>query len=79
MSTKIVYSIRIPAELSKMMQEMAEINWQKEIRCLLEEYVKTKRKERLLAKAKTLRKDMKSETSAAGLIRDDRDARARAQ
>lgn len=79
MSTKTVYSIRIPAELRKMMQEMAEINWQEEIRCLLEEYVKNKRKERLLAKAKTLRKDMKIETSAAGLIREDRDARARAQ
>ncbi|MFZ3058190.1 MAG: hypothetical protein WA102_00500 [Candidatus Methanoperedens sp.] len=79
MSTKTVYSIRIPAELRKMMQEMAEINWQEEIRCLLEEHVKNKRKERLLAKAKTLRKDMKIETSAAGLIREDRDARARAQ
>ena len=78
MSTKTVYSIRIPAELRKMMQEMAEINWQEEIRCLLEEFVQNKRKERLLAKAKALRKEMKAETSASVLIREDRDARARA-
>lgn len=78
MSTKTVYSIRIPAELRKMMQEMAEINWQEEIRCLLEEFVQNKRKERLLAKAKALRKEMKVETSASVLIREDRDAKARA-
>jgi uncharacterized UPF0146 family protein len=79
MSTKSVYSIRIPSELRKMMEEMGEINWQEEIRCLLEEFVKNKLKERLLVKAKALRKQMKVETSASGLIREDRDARARAE
>ncbi len=77
MSTKNVYSIRISAELRKMMQEMAEINWQEEIRRLLEEFVQNKRKERLLTMAKALRKEMKVETSADKLIREDRDARAR--
>lgn len=76
MSTKTVYSIRIPSELRKMMEEMGEINWQEEIRCLLEEFVKKKHKERLLIKAKALRKQMKVEMSASGLIREDRDAKA---
>jgi hypothetical protein len=79
MSTKTVYSIRIPVELRKMMEEMKEINWQEEIRHMLEEFVKTKSKERLLAKAKELRRDMKSGESAAVLIREDRDARAKAE
>ncbi len=79
MSTKTVYSIRIPAELRKMMEEMGEINWQQEIRHMLEEFVKNKSKERLLTRAKGLRRDMRSCKSAAGLIREDRDARARIQ
>ncbi len=78
MSTKTVYSIRIPAELRRMMDEMGDINWQQEIRHMLEEFVKTKSKERLLSKAKGLRRDMRSCKGAAGLIREDRDARARA-
>ncbi len=79
MSTKTVYSIRIPAELRRMMEEMKEINWQVEVRHLLEEFVKNKSKERLLARAKELRKDMKTGDSAALLIREDRDARAKAE
>ena len=75
MSTKTVYSIRVPVELRKMMEEMKEINWQEEIRRRVEELVKNKSKERLLAEAKEIRKDMKANVSAAELIRDDRDAR----
>ena len=75
MSTKTVYSIRVPVELRKMMEEMKEINWQEEIRMRVEELVKNKSKERLLAEAKEIRKDMKAKVSAAELIRDDRDAR----
>lgn len=75
MSTKTVYSIRIPVELRKMMEEMKEVNWQDEIRRVVEELVKNKSKERLLAEAKDIRKDMKAEVSAAELIREDRDAR----
>jgi len=70
-----VYSIRIPVELRKMMEEMKEINWQDEIRRVVEELVKNKSKERLLAEAKEIRKDMKVKVSAAELIREDRDAR----
>lgn len=70
-----VYSIRVSMELRKMMEEMNDINWQEEVRRMLEELVKTKSKERLLAEAKKLREDMKAEVSAAELIREDRDAR----
>ena len=75
MSTKTVYSIRVPVELRKMMEEMREINWQEEIKKVVEELVKNKRKERLLAEAKKIRKDMKADVSASELIREDRDAR----
>ncbi len=75
MSTKTVYSIRVPVELRKMMEELKEINWQEEIRQLVEELVKTKSKERLLADAKEIRKAMKADVSAAELIRADRDGR----
>ncbi|NAT10186.1 hypothetical protein C4E22_01285 [ANME-1 cluster archaeon AG-394-G06] len=75
MSTKTVYSITVPVELRKTMEELKEINWQEEIRRLVEELVKTKSKERLLADAKEIRKDMKADVSAAELIRADRDGR----
>jgi uncharacterized UPF0146 family protein len=75
MSTKTVYSIRVPVELRKMMEEMKEVNWQDEIRRIVEELVKNKSKERLLAEAKEIRKDMKAEVSAAKLIREDRDGK----
>ncbi len=58
-----------------MMEELKEINWQEEIRQLVEELVKTKSKERLLAEAKEIRKAMKADVSAAELVREDRDAR----
>ena len=56
---KIVYSIRIPVELRETMEEL----------------VKNKSKERLLAEAKEIRKDRKADVSAAEPIRADRDAR----
>jgi hypothetical protein len=57
------------------MEERKEINWQEEIRRLVEELVKNKSKERLLADAKEIRKAMKADVSAAELIRADRDGR----
>ena len=75
MSTKTVYSIRVPVKLRKMMEEMKEVNWQEVIRTMVEELVKDKSKERLLAEAKEIRKEMKVDVSAAELIREDRDAR----
>jgi hypothetical protein len=45
MSTKSVYSIRVTAGLRQLMKEMNEVNWQEEITRLVEELVKSKRKE----------------------------------
>ncbi len=61
----------------KMMEEMKEVNWQEVIRTMVEELVKDKSKERLLAEAKGIRKEMKVDVSAAELklIRADRDTR----
>jgi len=70
-----VYSIRIPQELRKMMEEMKEINWQEEIRRAVEELVRNKNREKLLAEAKEIREDTKISVSSAELIREDRDAR----
>jgi hypothetical protein len=75
MSTKAVYSIRVSGELRKTMEELTEVNWQEEIRSIVEELVKNKCKEKLLAEAKAIRKAMKADVSAAELIRADRDAR----
>lgn len=74
MSAKSVYSIRIPNNIRDIMKEMEDVDWQKEIRTIVEEFVRKKRRERLLNEAKELRKDMKS-ISAAELIREDRDAK----
>ena len=74
MSTKPVYSIRLPAGLRQLMKEMTEVNWQEEITRLVEDLVKSKRKERLLAEAKELREKMTVEVSAGELLREDRDA-----
>lgn len=56
------------------MREMRDVDWQEEIRTIVEELVKKKSKERLLTEARELRKDMKA-IDAAELIREDRDAR----
>jgi len=56
------------------MKEMTEVNWQEEITRLVEDLVKSKRKERLLAEAKELREKMTVEVSAGELLREDRDA-----
>jgi len=57
------------------MEEMKEINWQEEIRRVVEELVRNKKREKLLAEAKEIRKEMKISVSSAELIREDRDAR----
>ncbi len=76
MSTEtVVYSVRIPPNLRKMMDEMNEVNWQEEIRTKIEELVRDKNKKRLLAEAKELRAAMTREISASELIRADRDER----
>ena len=58
-----------------MMEEMKEINWQEEIRRAVEELVRNKKREKLLAEAKEIREEMEISVSSAELIREDRDAR----
>lgn len=58
-----------------MMEEMSDINWQEAIRRLVEDFVRNKSKERLLAEAKEIRKETRAVVSASKLIREDRDAR----
>ncbi|MBU7012563.1 MAG: hypothetical protein HXS46_17920 [Theionarchaea archaeon] len=74
MSTKTVYSIRVPEEIRELMKDMEDVDWQEEIRTIVEQLVRKKSKERFLTEAKKLRKDMKA-INGAKLIREDRDAR----
>jgi len=75
MSTTSVYSVRIPKELRRAIEEMDDVDWQEEIRRAIAELVRRKRKERLLQKARTLRERMRAQVDAARLVREDRDAR----
>jgi len=75
MSTKSVYSIRIPIEYRKMMDQMEDVNWQEEIRESTIKLIQKKAKKRLLRDAQELRKKMKGDVESAALIREDRNAR----
>ena len=76
MTTSCVYTIRIPAEVRKMMHQMKDINWQSDIRQAVEDLVRERRRQKLLAEAREIRKGTKNiGISASELIREDRDAR----
>ena len=76
MSASCVYTIRIPAEVRQMMNEMKDVNWQSDIRQAVEELVREKRRHILLIEARELRKATKNiGVSGSELIREDRDAR----
>lgn len=75
MSTKSVYSVRIDSRVRKMIEEMSDQNWQEEIRMLIEQTVRKKRKEQLLAQAEEGLRTKVTGPSAAASIREDRDAR----
>jgi hypothetical protein len=75
MSTKSVYSIRIPVKYRNMMREMEDVNWQEEIRQATLDLIKEKSKKKLFKEAQELRKQMKKEINSAALIREDRNAR----
>ncbi|MFA0832434.1 MAG: hypothetical protein ACC609_00330 [Methanobacterium formicicum] len=72
MSTKSVYSIRIPTSFRKMMDEMDDVNWQEEIRQITIKLIQEERKKRLLENADGFRKKMK-DVESSKLIREDRD------
>jgi hypothetical protein len=76
MPTNSVYTIRIPTNIRQIMDEMKDVNWQSDIRQVIEELVKEKKRQMLLAEARELRKATKNiGISASELIREDRDAR----
>lgn len=74
MSTKSVYSIRIPVKFRKMMDEMDDVNWQEEIRQLSIKLIQKKAKKKLLKDAEILREKMK-DIESTSLIREDRNSR----
>jgi hypothetical protein len=75
MSTTSVYSIRIDARVKKMIEEIPDQNLQGEIRTLIEQVVKKKRKEQLLVQARERQKVLPCGMPAAQAVREDRDAR----
>ncbi len=46
MSTKSVYSIRIPSKFRKIMDQMEDVNWQEEIREVTLKLIKEKNKKK---------------------------------
>ena len=59
-----------------MMEEMSDINWQAEIGQMVEEQVRERWKQRILAKAQERRKSIKNiGVGAAEMIGEDRNAR----
>lgn len=61
------------------MNEMKDIKWQSDIRQTVEELVRERKREKLLAEAWELRKGTKNiGIRASELIREDRDAKASA-
>jgi hypothetical protein len=76
MTASCVYTIRIPAEIRQMMDEMKDLNWQSDIRLVVEDLVRERRRQKLLAESSEIRKGTKNiGVSASELIREDRDAR----
>jgi histone acetyltransferase (RNA polymerase elongator complex component) len=71
----VVYSIRIRKEIKEMMEGIRDVNWQEELRRLVEEKVREEYKRRLLKEARELREKMKTNVPASKLIREDRDGR----
>jgi len=75
MSTS-VYSIRLESDVRRMMDEMSEVDWQAEIRDMVEAMVRDKRKKRLLDRAEARwNEQVESPEGAASMIREERDAR----
>jgi hypothetical protein len=75
MSSTSVYSIRIDARVKKMIEEIPDRDLQEEIRTLIEQAVKRKRKEQLLAQARERQQVLPRGMPAAQAVREDRDAR----
>jgi len=70
-----VYSIRIDSRIRKMIDELPGCGCQEEIRNLIENTVRKKRREQLLARAQTRHDTMSAGMPAVGIIREARDVR----
>ena len=76
MSSSYVYSIRLQKDVRRMMEEMDDINWQAEIRQLVEADIRKRKKRRILVQARQRMKEMvPNKVGAATMIREDRDVR----
>ncbi len=71
-----VYSIRLDSDIRRMMKEMSEVNWQADIRMMVETMVRERNKMKLLARAEARWKEqVPNEKGASAMIREDRNAR----
>jgi len=75
MSTTSVYSVRIDTRVRKIIEEINDPLWQEEIRTLIEQSARKKRKAQILARAREAHRAQKEGLPAAESIRADRDAR----
>jgi hypothetical protein len=76
MGVNCVYSIRIGEDVRRMMDELPDVNWQAEIRHMVERMVRERKKAKLLTEAQELwKRQTSNEIGAAAMIREDRDAR----
>jgi hypothetical protein len=70
-----VYSIRIDSRVRKMIDELPGKECQEEIRALIENTVRARRRDLLLARAQKRTESMHAGVSAARIIREARDDR----
>lgn len=70
-----VYSIRIDSRIRKMIDELPGRGCQEEIRALIEDTVRKRCREQVLARAQTRQKSLNPGTSAARIIREARNVR----
>jgi hypothetical protein len=71
-----VYSIRLESEVRRMMDEMGDVDWQAEIRQMVEKMVRERKKRMLLDRAMARwNEQVECAEGAAEMIREERDAR----
>ncbi len=73
-----VISIRVPKRLKNAMDELSgEVNWSEEIRRFLEKRVRELRKEKTLARVRSIIERLPEQPhgTAASYVREDRDSR----
>jgi ribosomal protein L19E len=75
MSSTSVYSIRIDSRVRKMIEEMNDPNTQGEIRILIEQSVRKKRKDQILSRARDRNQALMQGAPSSKYIREDRDER----